>query len=208
MRLILATSNQDKIIEIQEIYKPFGQDALEILAWSDLCDPFEIDENGKTFQENALIKSKAVFNTLHAKNLLSQNDIILSDDSGICVDALDGKPGIHSARYSGGDSKANLEKLLCEVAKLPSQTSKAHYCASIGISSFYGDFSTHGFMYGKVIANQRSKNGFGYDPMFIPQGFTQTLAELTKEEKNAISHRYIALNRAKYILRALFKAFK
>ena len=195
MRLILATSNQDKIIEIQEIYKPFEQNALEILAWSDLCDPFEIDENGKTFQENALIKSKAVFNTHQAKNLLSQNDIILSDDSGICVDALNGKPGIHSARYSGGDSKANLEKLLCEVAKLPNQTSKAHYCASIGISSFYGDFSTHGFMYGKVIANQRGKNGFGYDPRFLPDGYNETFGELPNELRTHINHSAIALNK-------------
>ena len=183
MRLILATSNQDKIIEIQEIYKPFEQNALEILAWSDLCDPFEIDENGKTFQENALIKSKVVFNALHAKNLLSQNDIILSDDSGICVDALDGKPGIHSARYSGGDSKANLEKLLCEVTKLPSQTSKAHYCASIGISSFYGDFSTHGFMYGKVIANQRGKMALAMIQCLFHKVSHKHLQSLPKKRK-------------------------
>lgn len=202
MRLILATSNQDKIKEIQAIYQNL-KGTLEILAWDTLITPFDIEENGQTFQENALIKSKSVFNTLKEKNLLTSKDIVLSDDSGICVDALDGKPGIYSARYSGGDSQANLEKLLAEVAKLPNQTSSAYYCASIGISHFYGDFSTHGFMYGDVIAHKRGKNGFGYDPMFIPKGFNQTLAELSNEEKNAISHRTIALKRAEYILRSL-----
>ncbi|MDE5602926.1 MAG: non-canonical purine NTP pyrophosphatase, partial [Helicobacter sp.] len=105
--------------------------------------------------------------------------------------------------YSGGDDKDNLEKLLLEVANLPTKTSKAYYCAAIGISSFYGDFSTHGFMYGEVIATPRGNNGFGYDPMFIPKGFEKTLAELSNTQKNKISHRYIALMRANYILRAL-----
>lgn len=201
MRLILATSNQDKIKEIKEIYSDLQN--YEILPWDRLIKPFEIEENGATFQENALIKSKSVFKALKVQNLLTLKDIVLSDDSGICVDALGGKPGIHSARYSGGDSKANLQKLLEEVVKLPNQTSSAHYCACIGISSFYGDFSTHGFMYGDVIAQARGENGFGYDPMFIPKGFKQTLAELSSEAKNAISHRTIALKRAEYILKAL-----
>ncbi len=199
MRLILATSNLDKIKEIKKIYSHLKN--CEILAWDKLITPFEIEENGTTFQENALIKSKSVFRTLKSQNLLTLKDIVLSDDSGICVEALGGKPGIHSARYSGGDSQANLKKLLEEVAKLPNQS--AYYCACIGISSFYGDFSTHGFMYGNVITQARGENGFGYDPMFVPRGFKQTLAELSSEIKNAISHRTIALKRAEYILKAL-----
>ncbi len=207
MRLILATSNADKIREIKEIYVPLMQDfALKILAWSELLEPFEIEENGTSFQENALLKSRAVFNALKAQGILEKRDIILSDDSGICVDLLGGAPGIHSARYSGGGAVENLEKLRGEVERLGG-TSKAHYCACIGISSAQGDFSAHGFMYGKVIAQKRGGNGFGYDPIFIPSGFTQTLAELSGEEKNAISHRKIALETAHYILEALFKSF-
>ncbi|WP_104722404.1 RdgB/HAM1 family non-canonical purine NTP pyrophosphatase [Helicobacter mesocricetorum] len=203
MRLIIATSNPNKLQEIQKIYAPLYKDTLKILSFASLIQSFEIEENGTTFQENALLKSKAVFEALKAKNLLSQKDIILSDDSGICVEALQGAPGIYSARYSGGDDKANLKKLLLEIANLPAKTSKAYYCVAIGVSSFYGDFSAHGFMYGQVIAESRGDNGFGYDPMFIPKGFKKTLAELTSEEKNAISHRGIALKRANFILRAL-----
>lgn len=210
MRLILATSNTDKIKEIQEIYAFLLNDLKpEIIAYNTLIEPFEIVEDGISFKENAHIKSKAVFNALKQQNILRKDDIVLSDDSGICVDALKGMPGIHSARYSAmysnksGSALENLELLLAEVAKLPNQTSKAHYCACIGISSNFGDFSTHGFMYGFVIAKKLGTNGFGYDPMFIPEGFTQTLAELDTPTKNAISHRRIALEYASYILRAI-----
>ncbi|PZT47863.1 non-canonical purine NTP pyrophosphatase, RdgB/HAM1 family [Helicobacter valdiviensis] len=202
MRLILASSNSNKLREIKEIYHNF-KDTFEILSWDSLITPFEIEENGTSFKENALIKSKAVFSALQEANLLEKNDVVLSDDSGICVDLLGGAPGIYSARYSGGDDKDNLKKLLDEVAKLENQTSLAHYCASIGISSFYGDFNTYGFMYGSVISTPKGTNGFGYDPMFIPKGYTKTLAELSSEEKNRISHRKIALENASYLLRAL-----
>ncbi|WDL73260.1 non-canonical purine NTP pyrophosphatase [Helicobacter winghamensis] len=206
MRLILATSNADKIREIKEIYSPLCKELdLEILAWDRLITPFDIIENGESFKENALIKSRAVFNALNG--ILSPNDIVLSDDSGICVDALCGKPGIHSARYSGGNAVDNLNLLCAEVAKLPSKTSKAHYCACIAISSVQGDFSAHGFMYGNVISVPRGNNGFGYDPMFIPQGFSKTLAELSSDGKNAISHRTQALMHASYILRVLSRLF-
>lgn len=204
MRLILATSNADKIKEIKEIYSTLcGELNLEILTWDTLITPFEILENGQSFKENALIKSKAVWNALKTQGVLHYSDIVLSDDSGICVNALGGKPGIHSARYSGGNAIDNLNLLCAEVAKLPSKTSKAHYCVCIGISSIRGDFSAHGFMYGSVISVPRGKNGFGYDPMFIPQGFSKTLAELSSKEKNIISHRTQALENAGYILRSL-----
>lgn len=205
MRLILATSNADKIREIKEIYADLTRDFnLKILAWSELRGPFEIEENGTSFQENALLKSKVVFEALKSQGILNARDIVLSDDSGICVEKLGGAPGIHSARYSGGGAEANLEKLREEIEKCGG-ISKAHYCACIGISSAQGDFSTHGFMYGKVIAQKRGNNGFGYDPIFIPSRFTQTLAELSSEEKNSISHRRIALENACYILRALLE---
>lgn len=204
MRLILATTNQDKQREIQEIYQEFSKKfGLEILCWDKLITPFRIEENGESFQENALIKSKAVFEALKNKRILQENDIVLSDDSGICVDKLGGKPGIHSARYSGGGALENLEKLRGEIERLGG-ISSAHYCACIGISSYMGDYSAHGFMYGQVIAQCRGRNGFGYDPIFIPNGFKQTLAELSSEIKNSISHRRIALENVQYLLCALF----
>ncbi|MDY3112939.1 MAG: RdgB/HAM1 family non-canonical purine NTP pyrophosphatase [Helicobacter sp.] len=210
MRIILATSNKDKVREIKEIFTQTLSDLNpSVIPWDELVVPFEIEENGSSFKENALIKSKAVFRILSKKGLLDKNDFVLSDDSGICVDKLGGIPGIYSARYSAlysdksGSAKENLELLLKEVEKLEGQTSRAHYCASIGISSFFGDFSTHGFMNGCVIAQKRGENGFGYDPMFIPHGFKHTLAELDAESKNNISHRKIALDLASLILRAL-----
>lgn len=224
MRIILASKNQDKIREIEQILsdlppKPLphitsiqslntSTQKFEILNFTQLTQPFEICENGKSFQENALIKSKAIFSHLKSQNLLEKNDIILSDDSGICVDELGGKPGIYSARYSGGDDRDNLNKLLSEVSLLKNKSSKAHFCASIGLSTPFGDFSTHGFLYGRVIDTPRGQNGFGYDPMFIPNGFTQTLAELDTQTKNTLSHRKIALENAKYILKMLFNALK
>lgn len=205
MRFILATSNQDKIKEIRQIYASFSQDfGVEILSWDALITPFEITEDGTSFQENALIKSQAVFEALKNQGILGTKDIVLSDDSGICVDKLGGKPGIHSARYSGGDALENLEKLRGEVERLGG-ISKAHYCACIGINSYAGTYSAHGLMYGQVIAECRGENGFGYDPIFIPQGFDKTLAELSSGEKNSISHRRIALENARYLLRALLE---
>ena len=201
MRIILASSNKDKIREIKEILSDIQE--ISVLPFTDLVDFFEIVEDGKSFKENALIKARAVFCALQNKNLLQKDDIVLSDDSGICVDALNGAPGIHSARYSGGDSIENLNKLIFEVSKLENQSSKAHYCASIAICSFYGEYTTHGFMYGNVIAQKKGNNGFGYDPMFIPKGFSQTLAELSDESKNAISHRGKALQSARLIIKML-----
>lgn len=198
MKIILASSNKDKIQEIKKIYNEF-----EVISFDELINTFEIEETGSSFKENALIKSKCIFNKLKNKNMLKTDDIVLSDDSGICVNMLGGRPGIYSARYSGGNSIDNLNKLIDEIKNLPNQTSKAHYCACIGISSFYGDFSTHGFMYGDVIAQKRGSNGFGYDPIFIPDGHNKTLAELTENEKNQISHRNKALELAKYIIKAI-----
>ena len=201
MRIILASSNKDKIKEIKEILQDL--EGIFVLPYTELVESFEIIEDGRSFKENALIKSRAVFKALDAKNLLKKSDIVLSDDSGICVDALNGAPGIHSARYSGGDSIENLNKLIFEVSKLKNQSSKAYYCASIAISSFYGEYTTHGFMYGEVISEKRGSYGFGYDPMFIPNGSLKTLAELSDEEKNAISHRKMALDCAKLIIKML-----
>lgn len=199
MKILLATSNKHKVLELKELLKEF-----EIYAFDEILKPFEIEENGKSFKENALIKARAVFNALDERR--KNEFIVLSDDSGICVDILEGKPGIYSARFSGkGDDKSNRDKLVEEMAKKGFKESKAHYVAAIAMVGLKGEFSTHGSMYGRVIDREKGKNGFGYDSLFIPKGFDKTLAQLSHDEKNQISHRFKALKLAKMILKILNK---
>ncbi|HDZ5065573.1 TPA: RdgB/HAM1 family non-canonical purine NTP pyrophosphatase [Campylobacter jejuni] len=199
MKIILATSNKHKVLELKEILKDF-----EIYAFDEVLTPFEIEENGKTFKENALIKAKAVFNALDKEQ--KKDFIALSDDSGICVDVLGGNPGIYSARFSGkGDDKSNRDKLVSEMMNKGFKQSKAHYVAAIAMVGLMGEFSTHGTMHGHVIDTEKGDNGFGYDSLFIPKGFDKTLAELSTDEKNNISHRFKALELAKTILKIINK---
>ena len=190
MRIIVASGNKGKIKEIKNIFSNF-----EIIPYSEIIKPFEIEENGKTFKENAIIKAKAIAEKL-------PNEIILADDSGISVPALDNAPGIFSARYAGEEAsdKDNLNKLINELKKRNIKNTPAFYTAAIAISSPYGIWTTHGFMRGDVIDEIRGNNGFGYDPSFIPNGFDKTLGELDSEIKKSFSHRTKALNLAKIIL--------
>ena len=212
MKIVLATSNKDKVKEIKEFLKGY-----KIYALSEVVKPFEIVEDGSSFQENALIKSKAVFAKL--KELGLEGEFIsLSDDSGISVDALGGEPGIYSARYSDIDESgkmatknatdvSNRAKLICRLNALNLQSSLAHYTACIAISSKFGDFTTHGFMYGEAINKERGTNGFGYDALFIPNGFNKTLGELDNETKLKISHRSKGLELANFVLKSLNRKF-
>lgn len=192
MKIVLATSNKGKVKEIKALCKEY-----EVVAYSELIDEFEIVEDGDTFKENALIKARTVFNALDNDSV-----IVLSDDSGISIDALDGKPGIHSARYAGEncDSKDNLEKVIDELKQKGLDSSKAHYTAAIAIVTKNSEYSVHGWMYGDVIAQKKGTNGFGYDPIFIPSGFDKTLGELDNDVKEELSHRSKALKLAKVIL--------
>jgi len=189
MQIVLASSNKGKI---KEIKKYFGDD---VVAFSDLLEAFEIEENGKSFKENAIIKAKAIYEKL-------PNYIIIADDSGISVPALGNIPGIYSARFAGENAtdKDNLDKLISELKSKNISKTPAFYTSAIAIASPYGIFTTHGFMYGDVIDEARGDKGFGYDPMFIPKGYDKTLGELDGEIKKSISHRTKALNLAKYIL--------
>ena len=193
MKIVVASSNKGKIKEIKEILDDF-----DIVAYTDLIEPFEIEENGKTFKENAIIKAKAVFEKL-------PKFFVLADDSGISVPALNNEPGIFSARYAGegANDKDNLNKLINELKKRNIKKTPAFYTAAIALATPYGVFTTHGFMRGEVIDEARGNKGFGYDPMFIPTGFSKTLGELDENIKNKISHRTKALNLAKLILKTL-----
>jgi len=185
LKIVLATSNKGKVREIKEYCEEF-----EVLPYSELIEEFEIVEDGATFKQNAIIKAQAVYDALGVEDV-----IVLADDSGISVDALGGEPGIFSARYAGEEAndKDNLQKLVNELKNKGVESSPAHYTAAMAIVSKHGVQSVHGWMYGKVITTPRGKNGFGYDPIFIPEGFDKTLGELESDVKKELSHRSKAL---------------
>lgn len=193
MKIVVASGNKGKIKEIKKILKD-----VEVVPYTELITPFEIEENGSSFKENAIIKAKAVSKKLPGY-------IVLADDSGISVPDLNYAPGIYSARYAGegASDKDNLNKLIEELKKKGIEKTSAFYTAAIALSTPYGIFTTHGFMRGDVIDEARGDKGFGYDPVFIPKGFDKTLGELDEDIKNSISHRTKALNLAKLILSTL-----
>lgn len=192
MRVVLATSNKGKVREIIELLHD-----REVFPYTDLIEGFEIIEDGDTFKENALIKARAVYKAL------GDNDaVVIADDSGISVDVLDGAPGIYSARYGGENAtdKDNLLKLVDALKAKGVESSKAHYTAAIAVVSREGESCVHGWMHGEVITAPRGENGFGYDPMFVPDGFDKTLGELDNDVKVGLSHRSKALNLAKILI--------
>lgn len=196
-RIVLASSNKGKIAEFKAYLRGF-----EVLSYGEIIKPFEIEEYGNSFKENAIIKSRAVFDRLNDKNA-----IVLSDDSGISIPLLNGIPGIYSARFAGkeANAKKNLELLVQKLKEANVERADAFYTAAIAISTEKGDFSVHGWMYGKAITDPKGDNGFGYDPMFIPQGFDKTLGELEASVKENFSHRSRALKLALILLKTLTK---
>ena len=183
MELIIASNNKHKIYEIKTILEgKFDR----ILSLREAGIDHETVEDGTTFLENAEKKAREIAEI--------SGCAALADDSGICVDALDGAPGIYSARFAGehGNDEAN-NRLLLEKLKDEKDPS-AHYTCAIAL--VYPDgrkILTEGYMYGTITDNPRGERGFGYDPLFIPVGETRTVAEMTDEEKNKISHRNNAL---------------
>jgi len=195
MKLVLATGNKGKLRE----FKQMCQD--EVVPFSDLLGAFEIVEDGDTFAANALIKARTIYEKLGAQNP-SIDYLVISDDSGISLPILDGAPGIYSARYAGEgvSDKDNLYKLIEAVKEKGLKSTPAYYTAAIAIVSKYGEYVVHGWMHGDVIDETRGDKGFGYDPIFIPDGYELTLGELEDDVKSEISHRSKALALAKPII--------
>ena len=197
-KIVLATANTHKVIEFQRILNELLPD-LELVAASQFPGVPEIEETGSTFAENALIKARAIneFTNLPA----------LADDSGLVVEALNGAPGIFSARYAGlpANDKANVVKLLNEITGLDQALLSAKFECSIALVDKSQDLElvVDGQMPGQVIKEVRGENGFGYDPIFVPQGLTKTSSELSDSEKDKISHRGIALRKISVILKQL-----
>ena len=197
-KIVLATANTHKVIEFQRILNELVSD-LELVPASDFLGVPEVAETGATFAENALIKARAIndFTKLPA----------LADDSGLVVDALNGAPGIFSARYAGltATDAENMEKLLIEIKDISPDLLFARFeCAIALVDSQQNlELVVEGQMPGQVIKEVRGANGFGYDPVFVPQGLVKTSAELSDQEKDQISHRGIALRKIAVLLKQL-----
>jgi len=200
MKIVLATGNRGKVREFQQMCQD------EVVPFSDLLGKMEIVEDGESFAQNALIKARTIFEKLQDK-YPQESYLVISDDSGISLPLLDGAPGIYSARYAGegASDKDNLYKLIDAVRSKGLKRTPAYYTAAIAIVSPYGEYVVHGWMHGEVIDEARGEKGFGYDPMFIPEGFEQTLGELEDDVKSELSHRSKALALAKPIIKMLQK---
>ena len=196
MHIVLATKNRGKLKEFNELFS--GE---EIISFSEILGDIDIVEDGSSFRENALIKAREIYKRLGGDYL------VVSDDSGISVPILNGEPNIYSARYAGVNAtdKQNLLKLINKLKEKNITKTKAYYTASIAIVSRHGEYTVHGWMYGDVITTMRGDGGFGYDPIFIPIGYTQTLGELDSSIKREISHRSKALKLARPIIDMLQK---
>lgn len=184
-KIIFATQNKGKVEEVSHLLSGSG---IQLISLLDLDDVPNIIENGKTFEENAKIKAKIIFDKYKIPTL--------SDDSGLSVDQLDGRPGVFSARYAGENAtdEENNEKLLCDLKGLPEPHLAKFICSAV----YYNGtnfITSSGEVKGKLISSPRGKNGFGYDPLFIPNGYNVTSAELDMNEKNKISHRAIAFKK-------------
>ena len=177
--IMIATSNKGKVREYKSLLEPLGYAVHDL---SEL-DPIEIDENGSTFQENALIKAKSIKDKC--------NMTVIADDSGLEIDALNKEPGIHSARYLEGHDYSYKNKVLLERMKGKTDRSARFVCA-IALCDDTGDHLFTGVMEGKINDQAAGDNGFGYDPIFLVEQFGKTSAQLTMEQKNSVSHRGIA----------------
>lgn len=191
-KLIIATANKHKLAEIESILKGSVNEIAPMPAG------LEIEENGKTFMENSLIKAKAVYDKTKIPSL--------ADDSGLCINALGGKPGLYSARY-GGENLSYKEKMQMILEELKNKKDRTAYFITYAVCMLNEKYyiALEGRVDGKIIESPRGFEGFGYDPIFMPEGFNITYAEMSAEEKNLISHRFIAMSKMKKILSCIYE---
>jgi XTP/dITP diphosphohydrolase len=196
-RLVLATRNLAKLAELRRILEA-GQIPVDVADLAEYPGMPEVAETGLTFAENALLKARAVaaFTGLPA----------VADDSGLCVDALNGMPGVLSARWSGkhGADEANLRLVLAQLSDVPAGRRGAHFtCAAALVLPSGAEQVTEGVLDGSLTREPRGSNGFGYDPIFVPAGGQLTTAQLSAAEKDKISHRGRALRALAPVIAAL-----
>ena len=186
MKIVLASSNKNKIKELRAILSDVLGDDIEVLSLNDAGITDEIIEDGSTFAENAIIKARAA-----AKSGM----IGIGDDSGLTVEALDGAPGIYSARYAGehGNDQLNNKLLLENMSGIEDRRGAFVCCIACAFPDGREDIIAHGYIHGEILRVEKGDGGFGYDPLFYVKEFDKTLAELTPDEKNKVSHRANAL---------------
>ncbi|MBQ4129294.1 MAG: RdgB/HAM1 family non-canonical purine NTP pyrophosphatase [Ruminococcus sp.] len=190
MKFLIATNNKKKLDELNRILAPLGVDA--VTAKEVGVDLSSVEENGSTFSENAYIKAKAAFDMVEGKYC------VVADDSGLCVDALDGRPGVYSARYGGENAtdKDKINKLLSELDGVPTEERGANFTCSICAIMSSGDVITsQGICYGEIATSPVGDCGFGYDPIFMVKN--KSFAQLSNDEKDKLSHRGKALRQFK-----------
>ena len=182
--VVLATRNAAKLRELARILSAEDRGAqIRLAGLDEFPGAPDVPETGATFEENALLKARAIadYTGLPA----------VADDSGLCVDALNGMPGVLSARWAGGhgDDQANLELVLAQVADVPDARLGAQFVCAAALAAGAREWAVTGQVEGRLVRAPRGSGGFGYDPIFLPDGFGQTTAEMTAEAKDAISHR-------------------
>lgn len=182
MKIIAATKNKNKLREFGEILNGF-----EIISQEDAGIDIDVEETGTTFEENSMLKAKAIFD--------ATGITAIADDSGLCVDALGGEPGVYSARYGGEgyDDSGRVQLLLKNMQNVPDDKRTARFVCAITLVGADGVITARGECEGKIHYEPKGENGFGYDPVFFVEKYGKTMAEVSPEEKNAISHRGKAL---------------
>lgn len=192
-RIVFATGNAGKVKEIQMILADMG---MEVVSMKEAGITIDIEEDGKTYEENAMIKARAV--------AAFTDDVVMADDSGLEIDYLNGEPGIYSARYLGEDTSYRVKNanLIERLAGVPDEQRTARFvCAIAAVLPGGRELTTRATIEGRIDYEEKGSNGFGYDPIFYVPQFDKTTAELTEEQKNQVSHRGKALELMKEELR-------
>jgi len=197
LKLVLATHNRDKVKEIKALLK---NTSFQVLTLDDFPEILEIEEDGETLEQNAYKKAKVVFDRT---GLLT-----LADDTGLEVNALDGRPGVYSSRFSGENAtyESNVNKLLDSMKQVPDSERNAQFRCVISIVGQNIKEFAEGICKGKILRDKRGDRGFGYDPVFYVSDYKKTLSEMDLELKNIISHRGLALKKAIQILNQIAKS--
>ena len=195
-QVAIATKNKGKAKDFEALFHPFGY---EVVTMFEVAPDLEIEETGTTFEENAILKAETLANLL--------GKIVIADDSGLMVDALDGEPGVYSARYAGDhDDEANMVKLLANMKDVPEEERTARFCCALAIAGPNMETKTvFGTCEGVIAHEKKGTNGFGYDPVFYVPALEKHMAELTADEKGAISHRGNAIRKLALQLAELLK---
>ncbi|SDM88072.1 XTP/dITP diphosphohydrolase [Fictibacillus solisalsi] len=196
MKVLIATKNAGKVKEFEFMFAEMG---VEVSSLLDVEDAPEVEETGTTFAENARLKAEEIANLYNLP--------VISDDSGLVIDAIGGRPGVFSARYAGieKDDDKNMDKVLDEMRSVPEHERTARFVCTLAVARpGKATVIVEGHCEGSIAYKKTGSHGFGYDPIFLVQGTSNTMAELTKEEKNQISHRAKALAKLKDQMHLLF----